>query len=101
MDNYCVRKQLIIALYFESETILRFYNLEVWYTFSISSPFQVHTILIALTAMPAKEASVLLLTLYLGFFLFGPSFLIVFPSCFAITLMKERERERERESLLL
>ena len=25
-----VRKQPIIALYFESETVLKFYNLEVW-----------------------------------------------------------------------
>ena len=25
-----VRKQPIIALYFESETVLQFYNLEVW-----------------------------------------------------------------------
>ena len=27
----CVRKQPIIGLYFESETVLKFYNLEAWY----------------------------------------------------------------------
>ena len=27
----CVRKQPIIVLYFESETVLKFYNLEAWW----------------------------------------------------------------------
>ena len=27
----CVRKQRIIALYFESETVIKFYNLEAWF----------------------------------------------------------------------
>ena len=31
-----VRKQPIIALYFESETVLQFYNLDAWYW--LSSP---------------------------------------------------------------
>ena len=35
-----VRKQPIIALYFESETVLKFYNLEAWYV-GTSKLFQV------------------------------------------------------------
>ena len=32
LADMCVRKQPIIALYFESETVLRFYNLEAQLT---------------------------------------------------------------------
>ena len=45
-DDFCLRtrvgKQPIIALYSESETVRKFYNLEAWFVSSVSPTVFIH-----------------------------------------------------------
>ena len=63
----CVRKRPIVGLYFESETVLKFYNLETWsqgYSFYFMPNSTKHGI------FPAKMPTTVILIANMNYFFF-------------------------------